>query len=86
MPDSDPEYRRIGLEVDCDLAKMTGLMIMTGHKVSSGMQKELEAVKTVGHTVINLVGTSDDRCRKFLRYWKEDHLDLGGEASATRLS
>lgn len=47
MPDSDPKLRAIGLEFDCDLVKMTGRMILSGHKISSGMRQELDALETL---------------------------------------
>lgn len=78
MPDSNPEYRRIGLEVDCELARLTGLMIQTGHKLSSGMQQELDALNMEPETIcINCIGANDQEIRDQLREFRKQVFQLG---------
>lgn len=45
LDDDNLEHRKIGLETDCYVAHQLGRIIMTGHKVSTGMQCELDAVQ-----------------------------------------
>lgn len=44
LDDNNFEHRRIGLECDCYVAHALGRIIMTGHKRSSGMLHEHDAV------------------------------------------
>lgn len=68
LPDSDPEFRRIGLEVDCELVRLTGHLILCGHRLSSGMQQELNALLAVpGNVYLDGVGLNDDEFRTMLR-------------------
>lgn len=77
MPDSNPEFRRIGLEVDCELAKLTGLMILTGHRMSSGMQAEMEALLTRKDAFwIDGIGLHDKRFCDLLRSTRKRILQL----------
>lgn len=53
LPDGTPEFRR---------------MILSGHKLSSGMQQELDTLRAVpGYAVINGVGLNDNDLRALLR-------------------
>lgn len=66
LPEDDGPNRAIGLEVDCELSKMTGLMIATGHKWSRGMTAELHAMGPEG-IVINGVDKHDAHFCNLLR-------------------
>lgn len=46
LDDDNLEHRRVGLETDCYVAHQLGRIIMTGHKLSSGMSCELDAVQS----------------------------------------
>lgn len=51
----DDEYREKCLVIDCDVVELCDGVILVGHKISKGMQRELEA-----HTnIINLVSIPD---------------------------
>jgi hypothetical protein len=72
LEDDNPEWRRMGLECDCNVAQKLGFMLMTGHKISSGMGHEAEAsmrCKT-GGIVHNFVGYNDEELRIALRALK----------------
>lgn len=43
LDDANEEHRRIGLEVDCTIARLLGRIILSGHKLSKGMNCEVEA-------------------------------------------
>jgi hypothetical protein len=79
LDDDDPKWRRMGLECDCNIARMMGYVLLTGHKCSSGMRHEAEQsmqCKT-GGVIRNLVGYNDDEFRMALRYMRN-----GGELEA----
>lgn len=47
LDDDNLEHRRIGLEVDCEIVKrLGGRVILTGHKLSRGMNVEVLTAKT----------------------------------------
>lgn len=68
LDDNDPEMRRIGLEVDCFVANAIGRIVLTGHKLSSGMECELASVMKLGQNgrVLNFVGWRNDAIRTYL--------------------
>lgn len=57
--DSDPEQRARGLMVDSYVAAKLGRIVLTGHRLSSGMETELRAVERVGGMVLDLIGIPD---------------------------
>lgn len=61
MPDTDPAYREIGLEVDCAVVARMKNMVLCGHKMSRGMTMEYEALLRVDccTKMISFVGMSD---------------------------
>lgn len=77
LDDENSEHRRIGLEVDCLVARKLGRLILSGHKVSKGMLCEIEAVRssiTIGmreQRIINLIELSDNEARASLRRYRE---------------
>jgi hypothetical protein len=70
LPDSNDEFRRLGLECDCNMTRMMGNMVMTGHKISSGMRNEMEQAMACkrGGIIHNFVGYNDDELRAALRF------------------
>jgi hypothetical protein len=70
--DDNPEWRRLGLECDCNIARTLGFMVMTGHKISSGMKNEAEAAMRckTGGVIHNFVGYNDEELRIALRALK----------------
>lgn len=68
LDDTNMQHRKMGLEIDCQIARMLGLMILTGHKISKGMQTELGALKQgPSNFWIDLTGLSDAEARAFLK-------------------
>lgn len=71
LDDDNAEWRRIGLEVDCNVVRKLGKLILTGHKLSSGMRNEfLSCMETPGGVVHNFIGFTDDQLRTILRELK----------------
>lgn len=72
LPDANDEYRRLGLECDCNMARMMGNMVLTGHKLSSGMKHEMEQAMACkkGGAIHNFIGYNDDELRAALRFLK----------------
>ena len=74
LDDANPEMRRVGLEVDCVMVQMLGRLILTGHKISNGMQIELDALVELypeAHTegrVLNFIGIPDAHIPSVLEY------------------
>lgn len=63
--------RIAGLEADCKIVTALGRIILTGHKVSRGMQTELTALSSVeGYKVIDVTGFDDVEARETLRWYK----------------
>lgn len=58
--DSNPEERRVGLEVDCEIVRRLRRLILVGHKVSSGMLQERIALHKNSGVEIDLTNLSDD--------------------------
>jgi hypothetical protein len=64
LDDADPGIRERGLGRDFNLIiALKGNMILTGHKISSGMEAELVIAKGLRGTVINLIGISDEELK-----------------------
>lgn len=57
LDDKNPSHRRLMLEADIACAQALGRVLLTGHKISRGM--ELEAQACSSKKWINLVGISD---------------------------
>jgi hypothetical protein len=72
MDDSNPEHRKLGLEIDCYVAAKLGRIILSGHKVSTGMAAEVRAVSAVNGHIENWVGVHDTmlphRCAELVRF------------------
>lgn len=76
LDDDNPEWRRIGLECACYIARSLGYVFLTGHKLSSGMEHEAHAAMKckTGGTLRSLIGYNDVELRAVLRWIKN-----GGE-------
>lgn len=60
LDEENLEHRRIGLEVDCVVAQKLRYFILSGHKLSSGMKTEYEALdKPVYGEVLDFIGWKD---------------------------
>ena len=62
LDESNPDNRRLGLEIDCYVASALKRIILTGHKVSHGMKQEVQAIAKLGEEgwIIDVVGVSDE--------------------------
>lgn len=66
------ESRRVGLEIDCFVARRLGRIILSGHKISSGMLNEYKyASLHPEFQFIDISGWPDDKAREILRICKE---------------
>jgi hypothetical protein len=75
LPDDNAEYRRIGLEVDCNIARLMGNLILVGHKLSKGMKNELESASEgpdEDKRIYDLIGLTDGELRVTIRAIKEE--------------
>lgn len=72
LDDDNEEWRRIGLEVDCNVVKKFGRILLTGHRCSSGMCHERDTCLDFqyGGLVYNFVGYNDVEFRHALRALK----------------
>lgn len=71
LDDDNSEWRRIGLECDCNVVRKLGRVILCGHKLSSGMGHELASCASVANGVVHvLVGHNDEEFRATLRFIK----------------
>jgi hypothetical protein len=73
LDDDNPRWRRMGLECDCNMARLMGYVLLTGHKLSSGMNHEAQesmACKS-GGIIRNLIGYNDEEFRVALRWIKD---------------
>lgn len=72
LDDANDEWRRLGLECDCNVARKLGNMMLTGHKLSSGMNNEFEQAMCckTGGIIHNFIGYNDDELREALRFLK----------------
>jgi hypothetical protein len=72
LDDDKPEDRVKGLECDCNVARLLGNVILTGHKLSSGMEHEMDQAMACknGGLIYNFVGYSDEELKLTLRYLK----------------
>lgn len=59
LDNEKPEDQEFGLTCDCEIVRKLGRIILTGHKVSNGMWRELQALPYGGH-VYNMVGVKDN--------------------------
>jgi hypothetical protein len=68
LDDTNPEHRRIGLEVDCSVAKALGRIVLCGHKLSTGMKCERAAVRETGYelNILDFIGWKDKDIRSWL--------------------
>jgi hypothetical protein len=68
LDDTNAAHRAMGLEIDCQIVRMLGVMILAGHKISRGMQIELDVLREgPSNYWIDLTGMSDDDARQTLR-------------------
>lgn len=74
LDDTNLEHRRIGLEVDCNVVRSLGRIIMVGHKVSSGMECELAMIMERGENgrVLNYVGWKDETIKQHYAKLRSD--------------
>lgn len=63
LDDTNSQHRCLGLETDVGTARALGRIILTGHRISAGMQLELDTC----HRRIDLIGLNDDAARQVLR-------------------
>jgi hypothetical protein len=72
LDDDNPDHRVLGLECDCNIARLMGNLVLTGHKISKGMQNEAEQAMACknGGIIHNFVGYNDDELRAALRFLK----------------
>jgi hypothetical protein len=72
LDDEKPEDRVKGLECDCNIARLMGNVVLTGHKLSSGMRHERDEAMNCkrGGTIHNFVGYNDEELRVALRFLK----------------
>lgn len=73
LPDDQPEFRRIGLEVDLVVVRALGRLILAGHKISSGMKDELVAVceSYQGGIVHNFTGWTRPQIKQYFDKHRE---------------
>jgi hypothetical protein len=68
LDDLNPVHRKMGLDCDVEIVRMLGVMILTGHKISRGMQLELDVLKQgPSNYWIDLTGLDDKTAREMLR-------------------
>jgi hypothetical protein len=70
LDDREEKWQIIGLECDCWVVRKLGYVLCVGHKLSSGMQCEVEEAMHVTGVIANFVGYNDDELRAALRYLK----------------
>lgn len=59
FPESNDERREQGLAIDCVTVQKLGALMLTGHKVSTGMRVELDALLSISpYALVNLTGLS----------------------------
>lgn len=65
LDDDNSEWRRIGLETDCYVAQKLGRIILSGHKLSTGMQNECDAAMKckTGFHLLDIRGLHEDEIR-----------------------
>lgn len=71
LDDENQEHRRIGLETDIYVAKKLGKIILSGHKLSSGMREEANAIVGMDGELIDLIEMDEQSARTHLRYMKQ---------------
>jgi hypothetical protein len=53
---TEEEGRELGLEIDCDTIRRCDALILTGGRISSGMQVEIDFARSIGLPVCDLTG------------------------------
>lgn len=72
LDNDNPTHFRLGLECDFQVVKALKRIILTGHKLSTGMKGERDVILDMqvngeGGHIVNLIGVSDDGIRKWLK-------------------
>jgi hypothetical protein len=63
LDDSNPEHRALGMEFNKKMVKRLDGLLLTGHKISKGMQIERETC----NSCVDLTGTPDKRLAEMVR-------------------
>ena len=61
LDDTNVDHRRLGLDIDTTIVSHLRKLILTGHRVSEGMYREIAAIEIVGGWVVDLTGIPDHR-------------------------
>jgi hypothetical protein len=77
LDDESLEYRRIGLEVDCNVVRKLDGLLLTGHKLSKGMIVERTAATRAHLPVMDFIGVEDSDLKPALKYWLKTLLTPG---------
>jgi hypothetical protein len=77
LAENNLEHRRIGLEVDCNLVRKLDGLILTGHKLSSGMQVERKVAVEAKLQTFDFIGVEDSDLKPALKYWLKTLLTPG---------
>ena len=65
--EDNPEIMSQMLQMDLEVARACGRIVLTGHKLSNGMSAELKLILSMGGEVLNLIGIPDDDIPMFVR-------------------
>lgn len=67
LDDNNIQHRRMGIEMDFTVLRKLERVICVGHKLSSGMEAELNLIKAMNGSWLNLVGFDDYTLREFCK-------------------
>jgi hypothetical protein len=90
LDDERPEHRRMGLECDCKTVKLLGRIILSGHRLSTGMECEKDVILDMqgrgeeGH-IWNLIGVPDKEVAKWLKLHHDTRRDIDEHQSRQNL-
>lgn len=71
LPEHEPIYRKIGLEVDLVIVRQMRKLILVGHKISTGMRDELTAASESNSSILNFVGWKNASIKQFFDSQRE---------------
>lgn len=60
LDDDNIEHRNMGIEADNEVLKLLNRIILVGHRISFGMNAEMELIIAQGGEVKNFVGLPDE--------------------------
>lgn len=69
LDENNLEHRRVGLEVDCNIVRKLDGLILTGHKLSSGMMVERKVAMAAKLQIFDFTGVKDADLKPALKYW-----------------